>query len=104
MLDFPGLELPDLVPQTLYVQFPDGTVGQLTVTGDLAPALTEGAKFVTQEVFEELRGRMREQHDARLAAMHAEEKEAARQTYEDLRTIGTPDATARTLSGYDGPA
>ncbi|XVV34934.1 hypothetical protein ACQPXT_13190 [Streptomyces sp. CA-100214] len=104
MLDFPGLELPDLVPQLLYVRFPDGTVGQLTMTGDVLPDLAEGVEFVTQEVFEQLRARMREQHEARVAEMLDEEERIRRRAYDDLRAAKIPESTARSLSGYDGPA
>jgi hypothetical protein len=100
----PGLPLPDLVPKVLYVLFSDGMLGQVTTTAGVEPVLAEGAKFVTQDRYEELRAQMRERHEARLAEMHAEEQAIKRQTYEDLRTIGTPEVTARALSGYDGPA
>ncbi|MGA5202826.1 hypothetical protein [Streptomyces variegatus] len=107
MLDvpgLPGLPLPDPVPKILYVLFPDGMLGQVTTTAGAEPVLTEGAKLVTQERYEELRAQMRERHEARLAEMEAVEAQLRREQYDDLRAAGVREATARSLSGYDGPA
>jgi hypothetical protein len=101
MLDIPGLPLPEQV--TRYVQFPDGVLGRIVVGAGLDPELPHGAKFVTEEVYEELRAQMREQHDARVAEMLAAEKDARRQQYEDLVAAHIPEATARALSGHGGP-
>ncbi|MER5904331.1 hypothetical protein ABT150_30225 [Streptomyces mirabilis] len=100
MLDIPGLPLPE--PGTRYIRFPDGVLGRITVVGDLEPELPDGAKYVTQEVYEELRAELREQHDTRVAEMLATEKDARRQQYEDLVAAGIPEATARALSGHGG--
>ncbi|WP_328427933.1 hypothetical protein [Streptomyces sp. NBC_00443] len=107
MLDvpgLPGLPLPDLVTKTLYVLFPDGMLSQITASAVTEPALPEGAKLVTQERYEELRGQMRERHEARLAEMEAVEAQLRRDQYDDLLAAGVREATARSLSGYDGPA
>ncbi|MCX4458696.1 hypothetical protein OOK58_43075 [Streptomyces sp. NBC_01728] len=101
MLDIPGLPLPE--PVTRYIRFPDGVLGRITVVGDLEPELPDGAKYVTQEVYEELRAELREQHDTRVAEMLAAEKDARRQQYEDLVAAGIREATARALSGHGGP-
>jgi hypothetical protein len=101
MLDIPGLPLPETV--TRFVRFPDGTLGRITVTEGLEPVLPDGAKLVTQEVYEELRAQMKDQHQARIGELLAVEKESRRTQYEDLRAAGIPEATARALSGHGGP-
>ncbi|PWI15939.1 hypothetical protein DI272_18550 [Streptomyces sp. Act143] len=101
MLDIPGLPVGEL--ETRFVQFADGVLGRMEVGVGLDPELPEGAKFVTEEVYEELRATLREQHDARVAEMLAAEKDARRQQYEDLVAASIPEATARALSGHGGP-
>ncbi|MDH6489685.1 hypothetical protein [Streptomyces sp. SAI-127] len=108
MLDIPGLPLPDFEPApepTIYhVLFPDGVLGRVTVTGSQKPVLAGGAKLVTQEVYDMLRAQMLEAHEARVAEMLAAEEDVQRQQYEDLRAVGIPETTARSLSGYGGQA
>ncbi|WP_328638348.1 hypothetical protein [Streptomyces canus] len=104
MLEIPGLPLPDLTPKILYVLFPDGMLGRVEMTVGTEPALREGAKLITQERYEELRGQMRDRHEARLAEMEAVEAQLRRDQYDDLLAAGIREATARSLSGYDGPA
>ncbi|MET9462957.1 hypothetical protein ABZY05_49720 [Streptomyces canus] len=101
MLEIPGLPLSE--QETRFVLFPDGVLGRMVVGAGLDPELPEGAKFVTEEVYEELRAVMREQHDTRVAEMLAAEKDARRQQYEDLVAAKIPEATARALSGHGGP-
>lgn len=102
MLEVPGLPLPEQV--TRYVRFPDGVLGRIVVGAGLdLPELPDGAKYVTEEVYEELRSAMREQHETRVAEMLAAEKDARRQQYEDLVAAKIPEATARALSGHGGP-
>ncbi|WP_405557741.1 hypothetical protein OHV08_28170 [Streptomyces canus] len=101
MLEIPGLPLPEQV--TRYVRFLDGVLGRIVVGAGLDPELPDGAKYVTEEVYEELRSAMREQHETRVAVMLAAEKDARRQQYEDLVAAKIPEATARALSGHGGP-
>ncbi|MFD8425932.1 hypothetical protein [Streptomyces sp. NPDC059466] len=101
MLEAPDLPQPE--PVALHVLFPDGVLGRIVVSGELEPALPDGAKYVTAEVYEEMRAEMRQQHDARVDELLAAEKDARRAQYEDLRAAGIPEATARALSGHGGP-
>lgn len=101
MLDIPGLPLPEQV--TRYVRFADGVLGRIVIGAGLEPELPDGAEFVTEEVYEEERASLREQHDARVAEMLAAEKDARRQQYEDLVAANIPEATARALTGHGGP-
>jgi hypothetical protein len=39
-----------------------------------------------------------------VAELEAEEEETRRRQYEDLRAVGMPEATARSLSGFTGQA
>ncbi|MET7720705.1 hypothetical protein [Streptomyces mirabilis] len=90
-------------PTTHYVQYPDGHISQITATG-AEPVLAEGAKLLTQEQYEETRAQMLEAHEARLVELQAGEEAAQLQQYKDLRAVGLPEATARSLSGYTGQA
>jgi hypothetical protein len=105
MLDPEVLPLPvDIppVPITLYVVFADGVLGRITTHEGLEPVLAEGVKVVPQPVWEALKAQMTEQHEARLAELEAAEEETRRQQYEDLRAVGIPESSARSLSGYAG--
>jgi hypothetical protein len=90
-------------PVTSYLHLADGTLSQITVTGT-DPVIPEGAKLVTQEEYEQLRGAMLEAREARIAELMAAEEESMRTQYADLKAAGIPEATARALSRYEGPA
>jgi len=91
-------------PTVYYVRFPDGHIGQITAAFGTEPLLPEGSTTLTQEQYQELRGQMHDAHEARLAQIQAAEEAARLQQYQDLLEVGLPDATARGLSGYDGPS
>jgi hypothetical protein len=99
---WPGGENPPQ-PTTHYVQFPDGHIGQITGHAGTEPVLPEGSTLLTQEQYEALRAQLQDAHDARLEQLLAAEEAARLQQYQDLLGVGLPDATARSLSGYDGP-
>lgn len=108
MLDPGSLPLPLPVdpapePVTQYVVFADGTLGRITGNAHVAAELPDGVKALTPEAYEELRAKMRERHEARVAEMMAVEKDLRRQQYEDLIGAHIPEATARALSGHGGP-
>ncbi|MEU0947621.1 hypothetical protein ABZ379_33715 [Streptomyces canus] len=106
MLDPDVLPLPVDIPPvslTFYVVFESGALGRITASEGLEPVLADGAKLVTQEVWEGLQAQMREQHEARLADLEVEEEESRRQQYQDLRAAGIPETSARGLSRYTGP-
>jgi hypothetical protein len=107
MLDPEVLPLPVDIPPvslTFYVVFENGALGRITAAEGLEPVLADGAKLVSQAVWEGLQAQMREQHEARVAELEAEEEETRRRQYEDLRAVGMPEATARSLSGFTGQA
>lgn len=91
---------------TLYYRTAEGALVSRVITGEdvEAPSPPDGATLLTEE-----------EHAAALADVeaarrqHAEELVAAdeanqRADYEALITTGVPEATARRLSGYTGPA
>ncbi|MER7841659.1 hypothetical protein ABTY98_38690 [Streptomyces sp. NPDC096040] len=107
MLDPGSLPLPVDVasdPITFYVVYESGALGRIVAADGLTPVLAEGVRLVTQAAWEELQAEMREQHDARLAELHAEEEQTRSKQYADLMEVGLPEATARSLSGYTGQA
>lgn len=104
MLDIPGLPgIPVPTPRVLYVLHESGALGQITVNGDLEPILADGARLLTQAVYEQMRAQMQEDREARLAALQAADEKQQVTAYRDLRAAGIPEATARALSRYEGP-
>ncbi|MCF3960600.1 hypothetical protein [Streptomyces fuscigenes] len=100
---WPGCD-PTPDPITAWVQYEDGSLGSITVTGGQLPELARPGRLITQAEFETLNAAMSAAHTSRLQDMA--EEETARQTreYQDLRKAGIPEETARRLSGYTGSA
>lgn len=92
-------------PVVHYVLRADGVLSQITSVAGQDPVLPEGAQLLSQEVFEELRARMRDAHAERVAELQAAEEAQQRAAYEALAAVpGIPEAVARALSGYTGAA
>ncbi|MGW0086555.1 hypothetical protein [Streptomyces sp. NPDC003393] len=91
-------------PVKHWVIYDDGVTGQLTVTGDGPPVLSRPGRLVTQEEYEAHRAQMQAAHDERIAELQAAETAEALRQFQDLRAAGIPEATARQLSSYTGPA
>lgn len=89
-------------PVVYFLRYLDGHLGKITVTG-MEPVIPEGATVLTQEQYEQERGRMLQEHQDRLDELQAAEAAARLAQYEELRGVGLSEATARSLSGYDGP-
>ncbi|MEZ7005814.1 hypothetical protein [Streptomyces sp. AD55] len=102
-LPLPGFE-PERPSRQLFAAFDDGVVARITVQGDREPALTRGGRLISEAEYEERRAAMAAAHDARLAELHELETARCLTQYQDLTRAGIPDATARSLSGYTGPA
>ncbi|MFJ4469621.1 hypothetical protein ACIP2X_19335 [Streptomyces sp. NPDC089424] len=89
-------------PVVHFLRYADGHIGQIAVTG-MDPVIPEGAEVLTQQQYEATRAEINQAHEARLADLQAAEAAARLRQYEELRTVGLSDGTARSLSGYDGP-
>ncbi|MEV5929901.1 hypothetical protein ACPCSG_26960 [Streptomyces cellulosae] len=88
---------------TLYYRTAEGSLVSRVVTGGGEPALPDGATALTEE---EYLAALADVEAARQA--HADELVAADEAnqladYQALRASGIPEATARRLTGYDGP-
>ncbi|WP_411092323.1 hypothetical protein [Streptomyces sp. 049-1] len=91
---------------TLYYRTAGGALASQAASGETAtaPELPEGATELTQEEYETALAEIQADRQD-----HADDLVAADETnqsadYQALRASGIPEATARRLTGYTGPA
>ncbi|MEU7323439.1 hypothetical protein ABZ682_23235 [Streptomyces griseoviridis] len=101
---WPEVMQPHPEPQTAWVQYDDGCLGAISVTGSEVPELARPGRFISQAEYEELATEMSGAHAARLEALDAIEAERQAAEYAELRAAGIPESTARRLSGFTGKA
>lgn len=95
---------PAPAPVRAYVAYDDGSLGSITVTGGKMPPLARPGRVVTLDEYTRLTTAMTEAHTARLQAMAVEDAGRQEREYRDLTEAGIGEATARRLSGYEGPS
>ncbi|WP_413808102.1 hypothetical protein [Streptomyces sp. OE57] len=95
---------PNPQPVKAWVQYEDGSLGSLIVTGGNLPELSRPGRIITEDEYNRLTAAIAEAHTARLEAMAEEEAARQEREYQDLTAAGVPEPTARSLSGYTGPA
>lgn len=91
-------------PEKRWVVYDDGVLGELTVQAGATPVLSRRGRLVTQEEYETRRAAMTAAHEDRLAGLRETEAAQRLQQFKDLHAAGIAEATARQLSGYDGPS
>ncbi|MET8609837.1 hypothetical protein [Streptomyces misionensis] len=91
-------------PVISYVQYDDGTLAKMTTGPGIDVVLSRPGRLITSEEYDALSAAMTQAHDAKVQAMRDADDARKQNTYRDLVAAGIPDATARDLSGYEGPA
>lgn len=98
----PGIDQPETT--THYVLYEDGSTGLLQTSNlDDVPELTKPGHFVTEQEYNEAVAQMELQRAEYVANLQAEDNARQLEDYQALRAAGVPEATARRMSGYDGP-
>ncbi|MFE6549638.1 hypothetical protein ACFVHS_14765 [Streptomyces sp. NPDC057746] len=101
-IPLPGFE-PAPEPRKHWVQYEDGTLGQLGVIGDEEPVLARPGRLITEAEYDRLRAEMTVAHNQRVTELLAAEDLQQRQDYEDLLALGIPEGMVGRLSGYTPP-
>lgn len=101
---WPWPDDPNPVPVKAWVQYEDGALGSIIVTGGTLPELARPGRIITEDEYNQLALEMTQAHTARLDAMDAEDAARQAREYADLLMAGIAEETARRLSGYTGPA
>lgn len=93
-------------PRTYWVIYDDGSAGRAEVVSadDEPPVLAKAGRLVTETEYDAYVAGLAAEREEHLAEVRAQEEAQAREDYEALRAAGVPEATARRMSGYTGPA
>ncbi|MFF4900407.1 hypothetical protein [Streptomyces sp. NPDC001068] len=99
-----GLEDDQPAPQPVvsYVQYEDGTLARMTTGPGVEAGLSRPGRLITEAEYDKLRGEMDDAHHAAVDALKVADQERQARAFQDLVGAGIPEATARTLSGYEG--
>jgi hypothetical protein len=91
---------------TLYYRTAGGALISRQVTGDAAeePALPEGATLLTPTEYAAALDDIKAERQEHAQQLTEADEAAQLADYQALRTAGIPEATARRMSGYTGPA
>lgn len=89
---------------TYFYRHADGSVSAHTITGPTAPAAPDGATPVSQAEYETELAMVQARRREHAAQLLADDERRTGEDYAALRQAGIPEATARRLSGYTGPA
>lgn len=91
---------------SLYYRAADGTLTARAVSGTdgAEPDLPEGATPLTETEYQTALAELRAQQQSHAADVTAAEQQTQQADYEALRALNVPEATARRMSGYTGPA
>ncbi|WP_146238351.1 hypothetical protein [Streptomyces sp. Act143] len=94
-----------MADRTLYYQYADGSVSKRTVTdtGEPVPPPPGGTEITAEEYAQQLAAIEQTNADAE-AELHDQEQQQSLEDYQALLALSVPEATARRLSGYTGPA
>lgn len=94
--------IPEEGVQTLYIRYPNGTVGALTVGDGVSTDLDPDATVITADEYAAYLESLQQASAVMEAEMREAEQEAVSADYAALRAAGVPEATARRLTGYTG--
>jgi hypothetical protein len=89
---------------TYYVIYDDGSIGRIVSSNGEQPPLSKPGRFVTEAEYQTRADELEAEHAEHIAEMQAADEARAREDYEALIAAGIPEATARRMSGYTGPA
>ncbi|MFJ8143262.1 hypothetical protein [Streptomyces sp. NPDC096013] len=89
---------------TYWVVYDDGSAGLIETTDEEAPLLSRPGRLVTQQEYQARLDELTAHTATHRAEQAAAEAQQARDDYTALIALGAPDATARRMSGYTGPA
>ncbi|MEZ3180828.1 hypothetical protein KYY02_19670 [Streptomyces pimonensis] len=89
--------------KTFYYLYPDGSVGERTVSGVDEVTHPEGVVLLSREEYETRLAEIQAQRDAEAEATRQAELEQKRADYEALIALGLPPATASRITGYYPP-
>ncbi|MGJ5693538.1 hypothetical protein ACM6RM_10210, partial [Streptomyces pratensis] len=93
---------PDAV---FYVLYDDGSTGRIEVIGqEEPPTLSKPGRIVTETEYEDRLAELRAEQERLREEQGAEDEARTREDYLALLAAGVPEATARRMSGYTGPA
>lgn len=95
---------PEAEPVTYWILYEDGSAGRVQTTTGEEPILTKPGRFVDEAEYTAVFDALRAANEAHVAQLQAEDEQRTREDYEALRAAGVPEATARRMSGYTGPA
>lgn len=92
-------------PLVFYVIYEDGSLEVLTVVGDAnaEPVLNKPGRIASKIEYDQYLRVLEEQHAIYLAEMAAREQQLLKADYDALIAAGIPEATARRITGYNGP-
>ncbi|MFJ6565725.1 hypothetical protein ACIQMV_39035 [Streptomyces sp. NPDC091412] len=100
----PFEELPHVATLTKhYVEYADGTLGLIETTSEDRPRLSRPGAFLTEEQYRDRYLAWEVGVADRVDALQAEDAERTLADYRALITAGIHAATARRMSGYEGP-
>ncbi|MDN3056836.1 hypothetical protein PH213_20240 [Streptomyces sp. SRF1] len=89
---------------TYWVIYDDGSTGLIDVTNGEAPILAKPGRLVTEEEYTARLAEIQAEQDRRREEQEAADLARTREDYLALIAAGVPEATARRMSGYTGPA
>ncbi|MDX3237197.1 hypothetical protein PV392_16265 [Streptomyces sp. ME03-5709C] len=95
---------PETEPVTYYVLYEDGSAGLITSTTGQEPVLTKPGRLVDEADYTSVFQTLRVANEEHVAELQAEDEQRTREDFEALIALGMPEATARRMSGYEGPA
>lgn len=88
---------------TVYAKYDDGSIDQISYSGDTLPPLSKPGHYIEKAEYDVLAAEMEAANQAYLDELRRQEQEAVHADYLALRAAGVPEATARRLTGYTGP-
>ncbi|MFE0763673.1 hypothetical protein [Streptomyces smyrnaeus] len=89
-------------PNVYYVIYDDGSLGRIEVWSDDPPRLSKPGRIVDEAEYQAALDEMRGNTVARVQTLRDEDYARQEAEYDDLRTAGIPERTARRLSGFTG--
>lgn len=90
---------------TFYLIYEDGSVESQTVPDvpGVAAFLSKPGRVAGKVEYDQYLAKLEEQHAIWLSETHAREQQVKKDDYDALIVAGIPDATARRITGYEGP-
>ena len=90
---------------TFYIIYEDGSVEAQTLPDipDVEPVLTKAGRVSGKIEYDQYLFRLNEQNNIWMGETQAREQQLLKADYDALIAAGIPEATARRITGYDGP-